>query len=558
MRLRAILLAALVSVVAGHHFRRQPNGGVPRHAELKLLTSKPGHLFSTEEHVKLEVSGVNENDEIQVNRSDPAGQPLEPVKAVVSSGTADFGGFPAGWYHMSPTGGSADSAVDIAVTPPSPLRPARDDSPFGLVAPPHEAKEWKMLADMGCAWLQWSMVWSLTEPQPGQYWFMPNTPKLYGDPESYVRDANKNNIRTVIQIRTTPKWANQGKIGSYKDPGDSRSTSYPPDDQHWDDYAKYVEQVVSRYKPLGVNHYEIWSEANEQLFKGWATPQFPRVEAYQKMLQTARRAIKQKDPDALVLGNGDIPVELLRFAEKGYTAPAKEPEYAGMTLPGIGKAVDIVTGHFYWTDYKSRPRTHYGPEATNPGRAPHTLKEMIADAQELAGSRPVWITEVGYASGTTKETPDNIAASSEDEQANLLVRYYLLARCWGAKKIFWYTWKDYESGGTLQNAYGLLRKDGTVKPAYLAYKTLAERMEGLDWELRESGPNRYIVHGKGPHLVAVVWKLDAGNKPDSFSMPFKKVRVTRRDGETEVMTPVNGKVQVQLKSGEPVYLDEAP
>jgi hypothetical protein len=468
----------------------------------------------------------------------------------------------AGWYHVAANGASG-GGVDFGVARPRPPAPFRDDSPYGVVAPPHVEKEWPLLAEMGAAWLQWSATWAYMEMQPGLYWYKPNAPKQYGDPEGYIKNSNKHGIRTVIQFRSTPTWASKGSIGSYKDSGQAKSVMFPPDDDHLDDFEKFIGEIVKQFKPLGVHHYELWSEAQGSLFKGWETPRYPKVEAYQKLLQRARKAIKANDPSGQLIGAGDDSMEFLRDIESGHTAPEKHnsrpSDYAGRRLSGIGQAVDIVSGHFYWTDWVSRPRTHWGPEQSNPGRRPNTLKDMIADAKEIAGSRPLWITEVGYGSAPSSETPDEIAGS-ENDQANLLVRYFLLSRAWGAKKTFWYTWKDRKAAdGKLATSYGLLRDDGTVKPAYTAYRTMTERLEGLNTlKLTESGPNRWIVHlSSGPRTVVVVWKLKADGRPETLTLPWKKVRVTRRDGSTSALEAEGGKVKVELRSGEPVYLDDA-
>ena len=558
MRVRSIALAALMSAGAAE-FGRMPHGP---HVGVRLSTDRVGHVFLTDEDVRLTVSGAPEGSYLRVTESDAGGRPVGRHESPVTASTIDLGEMPAGWYHVEPDG-SPEGSVDLAVARRRADPSFRDDSPYGVVTPPANEKEWELFSQMGAAWVQWSAAWAYLEVQPGVFWFTPGAPKQYANPDTLVEEANKHGVRTVIQFRTVPPWAAKGRIGSFKEAGETRGDTFPPDEEHWDAYDKFVETVVGRFKSQGVHHYEVWAEAEGSLFKNWSTPKFPKVEAYQRLLQHTRKAVKAKDPEGKILGPGDF-VPLLREAEQGYTAPAQENrkpnEYAGSSLPGIGKAVDIVSGHFYWTDWQAHPRTHYGPEEINPSRRPTSLKEMIADAQELAGSRPVWISEVGYGSGVSVETPDNIGAADDDEQANLLVRYFLLARAWGVKKMFWYTWKDRPgANGALQSSYGLLRRDGTAKPAYTAYRTMTERTEGLsNIRLYEHGPNRWIVHLTGPKTVVVVWKLRADGKPETLSLPWSKVRVTERDGKSTVETPENGKIHVTLRSGEPVYFDEAP
>jgi hypothetical protein len=560
MRDRALAIAAVAALTAAMVERNLPPAASPK-SELKITSKRPGHLYLTDEAVSLSVDGIADGAKISIEKTDPAGREEGKQVVTVNGGAVSLGKLEAGWHHLSATADGASDTVDIAVARPRQKQSFRDDSPFGVVSLPATENEWPLLADMGCAWVQWSMTWAYHETQPRVYWFDSRAPRAYSGREEIVRTSNRYGIRTVLQFRSTPLWASKGRIGSYKGPEQARTVMYPPDDDHWDDYEKFVGQVVDRFKPLGVHHYEVWSEADGSLFKGWETPPFPKVEAYQKLLKHTKNAVKANDPEGRVLANGDVSIRMLKNAEEGYTAPStfarKPDEYAGSNLPGVGKTVDIVSSHPYWTDFASRPRSHYGPEERNPGHQPSMLKETIQDSNEFARGRPQWITEVGYGSAKSGETPDNVA-STEDGQASLLVRYFLLSRSWGARKTFWYIWKDRATGNDLASSYGLLRADGTVKPAYLAYRTLTEKMEGLDWTIHEGGPDRWIIFGTGPRTVGVVWRLKAGNKPDTLTLPYKMVRVTRRDGETYVVKPVNGKIQVQLRSGEPVYLDEAP
>src|SRR5262249_43426444 len=158
-----------------------------------------------------------------------------------------------GWYHAEAVGQPKENGVDLAVTTPAPEPAFRDDSPFGIVAPPLVESEWPLFGEVGVAWVQWSAPWAYMEIQPGLYWHKSGAPK-YADYDGFIKNANKYGVRTLLQIRTTPRWANKGKIGSFKDAGETRTDAFPPDEEHWGDLEKFVGEVVDRYKPLGVNH----------------------------------------------------------------------------------------------------------------------------------------------------------------------------------------------------------------------------------------------------------------------------------------------------------------
>jgi len=522
--------------------------------EFKLQCDRPGHVYSTEEEVALRVLGAADGESLCVTLADARGKQQSARDLKASGGSISLGRVGPGWYRL--TARKADgkeTRIDLAVARPRKTSGFRDNSPFGVAGVAKTPQDRKLLAEMGAAWIQFTIPWAWAEPKPGVYWFSPGGVD-YGY-DDWVSEANKIGIRSAIQFRSTPLWASAGRIGSYK--GTERSQMHPPDDEHWDDFEKFIGVVVDRFRPLGVRHYQMWSEAEGSLFQRWATPRFPKVEAYQKMLVHGRAALRKHDPDALLIAPGDILVDFLHVSEDGYTEPekylGKPSEYAGRTLAGIGRnTVDIVAGHFYWTDWQSSPKRLWSPEARNPGRGNKTLTEILADAQKIARDRPLWNTEAGYGSARSAETPENLF-TSEDEQADLLVRYFLLNLAWGVDKVFWYTWRDSD-----QTSYGLLRADGTVKPAYVAYRTMTERLEGLRFDrLVVAGPERWIVRFTGSRTALIVWKTSKDDETVRVSVPWSRVRLTTRDGAETAQTAQNGAINVTLRGCEPVYLDEA-
>jgi hypothetical protein len=529
--------------------------------QAELITNRVGNVYTTDEEIKFRTDGLDNGAKLRISLTDAAGRPAAfpdqkmSREATVENEAISVGKLSPGWYRLNadpPDGKTV--RVDIAVARPRAVSDFRDNSPFGTARAPLATGEWDLFQDMGVAWIQFAIPWGWAERQPGAYWFTPGAPD-YGY-DVTVKEATNRKMRVIIHLRSVPRWANRGQIGSYVGE-ETRTEMYPPDDDHWDDFEKFIGVVAERFKPMGVRHYELWSEAEGSFFKGWNTPRFPKIEAYQKMITRTRSALRAHLPDAVLIAPGDIPVNFLTDAEEGYTEPQSSNPYAGRSLPGIGKnKVDIVAGHFYWTDWQSRPRRIWSPEEKNPGRRSMTLQETLADARRQAGSRPLWNTEAGYASARSIETPDQMFAT-EDEQANLLVRYYMLNLAYGVEKIFWYTWKD-----TDQTSYGLLRSDGVAKPAYIAYRTMTERLEGLKFDrLMESGPDRWIARFTGPKTALVVWNTaSGGDSPGQVrvAVPWNRVRITSRDGVETIEESENGKVGLRLRRGEPVYLDAAP
>ncbi|MFL6293956.1 MAG: hypothetical protein ACJ759_23925, partial [Thermoanaerobaculia bacterium] len=155
------------------------------------------------------------------------------------------------------------------------------------------------------------------------------------------------------------------------------------------------------------------------------------------------------------------------------------------------------------------------------------LLKAIADTARNSTGR-VWITEVNWPLREGPHSPAGQAVSvGEQEQADYLVRYYLLALGTGAvERVFW--WQMIAKGYGLVDPVGLgyLRR----RPAFEAFRALIREVEGsrLEFILPVPAPARlWLLRRPDGRQVAVGWST-AG-----------PVRVTLPDGrEVEaVATP---------------------
>ena len=94
---------------------------------------------------------------------------------------------------------------------------------------------------------------------------------------------------------------------------------------------------------------------------------------------------------------------------------------------------------------------------------------MIRGLKELTGDLPILITEMGWPSW------DPV---TEEDQAAWLTRGMLLAQSEGIQDICWYTIYDEDEPTYQEEAFGLTRWDGSLKPSGEAFASLAERAAG--------------------------------------------------------------------------------
>jgi hypothetical protein len=145
----------------------------------------------------------------------------------------------------------------------------------------------------------------------------------------------------------------------------------------------------------------------------------------------------------------------------------------------------------------------------------------------LRKKRELWITEVNWPlKGTGKHSPAAGKVNvSEDEQADYLIRYYILSLAGGfIQRIYW--WQMAAPGyGLVDNLGGGWRK----RPSFYAMKTLAAHLEGSLFQKKISHPRAeiFLFRQREDHF-AVCW-----TRTSTFEHKFseKVIRVLDREGK---------------------------
>jgi hypothetical protein len=157
-----------------------------------------------------------------------------------------------------------------------------------------------------------------------------------------------------------------------------------------------------------------------------------------------------------------------------------------------------------------------------------TLLRAIAEIGRNCSER-CWITEVNWPLWEGPHSPAGKTVSvGEEEQADYLVRYYLLALGTGlVERIFW--WRLVARG------YGLIspESDGSLRrrPAWKALRTLIDQVEGSIFEGPLPAPEgAYLYHFKsGDQEFVVGWSVKGGARA---TLPRPAAAAYSRDGES--------------------------
>jgi hypothetical protein len=214
-------------------------------------------------------------------------------------------------------------------------------------------------------------------------------------------------------------------------------------------FADFAEAAAKRYAGKGIL-WEVWNEPNIKQF--W-TPQ-PSVYDYCKLVEAVAPRVRQADPSGKVVAGAtsQIPLEWFEACFKN----------------GLLNWIDVLSIHPY------RPQP---PETVIQDYA--KLRELIARYAPAGKNIPVISGEWGYSNINWDKTK-----LTEQEQADYLVRMFLINSYQNIPVSIWYDWKnDGTDPKEREHNFGTVYHDLNPKAAYLAAKVLSSTLAG--YSIRE-------------------------------------------------------------------------
>ena len=225
---------------------------------------------------------------------------------------------------------------------------------------------------------------------------------------------------------------------------------YGPGGSFWS--GEYASQHPGA-APLPVHRWQVWNEPSDGTF--W----HPRPDAaeYGGLVELSAATIRAVDPAAEVILAGVF----------GTPNPARGGIKAKRFLRNLFRSRDLGAS------FDSLALHPYGP----------TMKRSLAQVRKARrvftnagfGNRPVWITELGWASGG----PHPQLSKTPAKQASLLgkayAKYERKRASWHIAGVTWFAWQDTDDRNVCAFCadVGLVTVDRQAKPALDAYRRVA-------------------------------------------------------------------------------------
>lgn len=331
--------------------------------------------------------------------------------------------------------------------------PAISDWRFGIIETyesPTDAE------DAGAAWTRVRFHWGDSQPTGPDEWIPPVTDEQIAAELAAGREV----IGLLIGM---PDWARDENMlpqGLWLQPDDPGNL-----------WANYVRSVVGRYEGR-INHWIIWNEPDI-----WdkSTPGHTwdgELEDFLQLQRTAYLVARQENPAAVIHLAAftyfwDANYGREQYFDRLLDALTADPEAAGHNY-----YFDVATAHLYF-----QPNLIYDIlQAFNGMMVEHGL------------DKPIWLVETNAPPNDDPSWPveNPTLRVTEAEQAAFMPQVLAVALAAGAERIGIYKLQDTESDRLANpEPFGLMRLDGSRRPAFDTYRIAAQYLAGARSAVRE-------------------------------------------------------------------------
>lgn len=334
-----------------------------------------------------------------------------------------------------------------------------------------------IIADIGSAGLhaRWTRVmvhWNALQPSRP-------TATSAGYDESYLsrldtviaafRDAGVKVILTPVDV---PAWASDHRLWKSPPKGYKKGVYQPfyaldtRDPGVVGAFGDLGRTLATRYRPLGVEHFEVWNEPNTGLFlypQRLGSSSTWGVRVYAIMLKAYSKGVRSVMPKAVVIA--------------GATSPRGGNDKYSTSPQAFAKALLRRGVSSYFSAYSHHPYTPGGSKYGAPDRPPNTSWNTVtlynlSTLTKLMPKKDFYLTEYGY---STKYSYLFGYVVSEATQARYMKKAYAMLRSnKRVRALIWYLYQDWGVSGQPYNGVytGLVSLKDRRKPSWNTFRAL--------------------------------------------------------------------------------------
>jgi hypothetical protein len=334
--------------------------------------------------------------------------------------------------------------------------------------------EYALLDEMGIVWMLRDFSWSDIQPEKDNW--------RVNFFDKYVADAEANNKKIVGLLAYSVGWLHNETCGHQL-----HSRVIAGEDEV-EAFCEYVRRTVTYYKGK-VGAWSIWNEPNLTSRFWVGTP-----EEFFTLTIAAAAAIREVDPDAVILGGGLN------------TTANNDIWTKGLFDSGAMEQIDYFSYHPYM------------PNALTTGRAYSAFRDYI---EPYGFADKIWVTEVGYPLDMGPGGYDTKVR--EEDMPDTTAKTLAILAAEGARFILWYELFDHGAAGEPDDSedwFGLVDRDTlTKKGGGEAYQICAHNIPGktLRYSWLERITAYYFEGSNGEHSL-IIWNDYPGTRPQDIQV----------------------------------------
>jgi hypothetical protein len=374
--------------------------------------------------------------------------------------------------------------------------------------------------------------WALIAPTKPANAADPNDPAYQlSDLDELVQKAGLYGMRVLIDITSTPKWANGNQTPNHA----PKSVST---------LQTFARMLATRYngKPGSkgsVSMYAIWNEPNLEQF---LTPQYTGTKItspalYARMFKAAYAGIKAGNKLAKV-AIGETSAQGRDKLAKGNASQTVSPGmFAKLLAKQKGLKFDAWAHHPYPTSQSAKPLEKVRYPNVTLSTLPTFEKDLKAEFHRVV---PIWITEYGH-----ETKPGEPKGVTPAVQAAYAKQALTVARNDQNVQMFvWFTFRD-SAGNPWQS--GLELASGAHKPSYAAFSSLARLIDGTTQTVKAGVSPKVTVYvpflsyySAPGSVLGMTYRIYEGAKLLAVGQPTAKLAVDQSVVFTDAFKPVKG------------------
>lgn len=365
-------------------------------------------------------------------------------------------------------------ADDVPASAPTPV-----DRTFGVVEAYYQPQDAQML---GATWDRVIFDWYYFQTDGPDDW---NTDAV---PQIRLDAAKAANREIVGLIKSTPAWASDsGSIGAAPN-----GLDLPFDDPD-NLYGAFVIKLVTYYSKRGIHNWIIHNEPDVRPLDGGTVEFRGGVEDYFHLLKTAYMAAKSVDPQAHI--------QIAGMQWWWDRIKNREP-YLRRLLRLIYADPDAAANNYYFDGISIH--LYFGTETIWPiiNTNYRILQKFGLQHKEM------WFDEFNASPRRDPLSPSRaLFQVTLQQQADFIVQASSLALAAGVDRLAVYRlFDDNMELGDGKEPWGLVRADGSLRPAFYAYQQVIRRFSGAqDIQRYKIKDGTLVTFAFPDHTVYVMW-----------------------------------------------------